>query len=116
MPRVAVVTDSVATIPLDLTEKYGVHVVPQVLVWGDETFQDGIDIQPDEFYHRLQNDRIMPTTSQASPKAFNEIFKKLLDEDYHILTVVVSTKLSGTYISAMQAKEALGDAPIEVVD
>ena len=116
MSRVAVVTDSVATIPQSLTEKYGIHVVPQVLVWGDETFRDGVDISPDAFYHRLQNDKVMPTTSQAPPKAFAEIYRKLLDEDYHILTIVVSTKLSGTYISAMQAKEALGDAPVEVVD
>ena len=51
---IAFVTDSTAYIPPDLVKQYAITVAPQVLIWGDETFRDGIDIQPDEFYARPQ--------------------------------------------------------------
>lgn len=116
MSKVALVTDSTANIPKDLIEKYNISVAPQILIWGNETFLDGIDIQPDEFYTRLKTAKIMPTTSQASPRAFKEIYDRLLEQGYEILAVVVSAQLSGTMTSAVQAKEMLPGAPIEIVD
>jgi DegV family protein with EDD domain len=116
MAKIALVTDSTATIPADLIEKYHISVAPQALVWGDETFRDGIDIQPSEFYTRLKSAKVMPTTSQASPQAFYDIFNQRLQEGYEVLAVVLSEKLSGTLASALQAREMLPDAPIEIVD
>ena len=116
MSKVALVTDSTACIPEDLMQKYQISVAPQVLVWGEETFLDGVDIQPDQFYIRLQNSKIMPTTSQASPKSFNEIFNHLLGDGYEVLTVLLSAQLSGTIISAQQALENFPGAPIEIID
>jgi DegV family protein with EDD domain len=116
MPKVAIVTDSTSYIPKELVEKHHITVIPQVLIWGDETFQDGIDIQPDEFYERLKTASVMPGTSQAMPATFVNTYQPLLDKGYEILTVVLSEKLSGTYSSAIQAQAMLPDAPIEVVD
>ena len=116
MNKVAIVTDSTAYIPTDLLDQYSIRVAPQVLIWGNETLLDGVDIQPDEYYRRLKTAKIMPSTSQASPKSFTEIYKQLLDEDYQILTVVLSAQLSGTLTSAEQAKEFFPDAPIEILD
>jgi DegV family protein with EDD domain len=116
MPKVAIVTDSTSYIPRELVEKHNITVIPQVLIWGDETFQDGIDIQPDEFYERLKTASVMPGTSQAMPATFVNTYQPLLDKGYEILTVVLSEKLSGTYSSAIQAQAMLPDAPIEVVD
>jgi DegV family protein with EDD domain len=116
MPKVAIVTDSTSYIPKGLVEKHHITVIPQVLVWGDQTFQDGIDIQPDEFYQRLKTASVMPGTSQAMPVTFVNTYQPLLDQGYEILTVVLSEKLSGTYSSAIQAQAMLPDAPIEVVD
>lgn len=114
--KVAVVTDSTATIPQDLLDKYDIKVGPQVLIWGAETLLDGVDIQPKEFYERLKKDPIHPTTSQVTPAIFLDIFSQLLEQDCQVLAVLISPKLSGTIASAQQAKEQFPGAPIEIVD
>ncbi|MBU4225259.1 MAG: DegV family protein [Chloroflexi bacterium] len=118
MSKVAVVTDSTAYIPPDLVKKHNITVAPQVLIWGDETFQDGVDIMPDDFYRRLSTAKVMPTTSQVSPAALKTIFEKLLDEGYDVQGIFVSTKLSGTIQSALQARDMLPKAKdkISIVD
>ena len=117
MAKIALVTDSTSYIPADLVQRYRITVTPQVLIWGPETFQDGVDIQPDEFYTRLKTATIMPSTSQATVATFVKIFQGLLDQGYQILAILVSEKLSGTINSATQAKAALpAGAPIEIVD
>lgn len=116
MSKVAVVTDSTATIPLDIMEQYPLWEAPQVLIFGEETLEDRVDIQPSEFYERLETDPVHPTTSQVTPASFQKIFGKLLDEGYDILAVLVSPKLSGTVESANQVKEMYPDAAIEVFD
>ena len=117
MAKIALVTDSTSYIPADLVQRYHITVAPQVLIWGPETFQDGVDIQPDEFYTRLKTATIMPSTSQATVATFVKIFQGLLDEGYQILAMLVSERLSGTINSASQARLALpAGAPIEIVD
>jgi DegV family protein with EDD domain len=116
MAKVAIVTDSTATIPKELLEQYPIRVAPQVLIWGEQMLLDGIDIQPEAFYNRLQKDRVHPTTSQATPAAFHQIFGSLLEEGYEILAILISAKLSGTIESAIQAREMFPGAAIEIVD
>lgn len=114
MAKVAVVTDSTATIPEDLIKQYPIWEAPQVIIFGEETLEDRVDIQPSEFYDRLQTDPHHPTTSQVTPASFQKIFAKLLDEGFDILAVLVSPKLSGTVESANQVKAMYPDAGIEV--
>jgi DegV family protein with EDD domain len=116
MSKVAIVTDSTATLPKEYLNEYPIWVVPQVLIWGEQTLEDGVDIQPDEFYLRLTKDPVHPTTSQVTPASFNRIYKELLDKNYEILAVLISPKLSGTIESANQAKANFPGAPIEVFD
>jgi DegV family protein with EDD domain len=117
MPKIALVTDSTSFIPAELVQRYQITVAPQVLIWGQETFEDGVDIQPSEFYTRLAKASVMPSTSQVTVPKFQQIFQQFLDQDYQVLAVLISEKLSGTINSAMQAKAALpAGAPIEVVD
>jgi len=117
MPQpVAIVTDSTAYIPPHLVEKYHLRVAPQTLIWGDETFRDGVDITPDAFYQRLATAKTLPTSTQVPVVTFTQIFRELTASGYAVLTVVLSSKLSGTFNSAQQAKEAFPDAAIEIVD
>jgi DegV family protein with EDD domain len=116
MPKVALVTDSTAYLPPELVEKYNITVLPQVLIWGDKTYRDGIDIQPDEFYKRLEKASVMPSTSQALPADFEKVFRQLMDQDQHVLAILLSEKLSGTMSSAYQACANLPGAPVEIVD
>lgn len=116
MPKVAIVTDSTAYLPKELLNQYQIEVAPQVLIWNGETFEDGVTILPNEFYSRLKTAKVMPTTSQATPKSFKAIFEKLIEQGASILAILISEKLSGTIASAYQAKEYFPGAAIEIVD
>jgi DegV family protein with EDD domain len=107
MPQIAFVTDSTAYIPDTLVKDYGISVVPQVLVWGGETFLDGVDIQPDEFYTRLKTAKVMPTTSQVPVPEMLKVFQELTAKGLHVMGIFLSAKLSGTMQSALQARDAL---------
>lgn len=117
MANIALVTDSTAYIPQDLVKKYNITVAPQVLIWGKEELADGVDIQPTEFYKRLGKATIMPSTSQVTVGKMHQIFQGLLDQDLQVLAIMVSSKLSGTINSAVQAVAALPEgAPVHIVD
>ena len=116
MSKVAIVTDSTACMPADLVSRYGISVTPQVVIWGPETLRDGVDITPDQFYERLAKASVMPSTSQASPATFEHIFRGLLEQGHDVLAIVISHKLSGTYQSAVLAKETIGSDRIAIVD
>jgi len=117
MSRIALVTDSTAYLPESILDQYSITVAPLVLIWGEKTFEDGIDIQSDDFYTRLHKAAVMPSTSQATIARFHQIFDDLLIRDYQILTMLISSSLSGTVSSALQAREMLpAGAPIEIVD
>jgi DegV family protein with EDD domain len=118
MSNIAIVTDSTAYIPKDLTSKYQITVAPQVLIWGEQTFQDGVDIQPDEFYDRLKTAKVMPTTSQVSIVTMQKIFADLVEKGFDIVGIFISAKLSGTMQSALQGRDALekGRDKVHLVD
>lgn len=116
MSKVAIVTDSTAYIPQDLVEEYNISVAPQILIWAEETFEDGVDIQPDEFYEKLKTAKVMPTSSQVTVTSIHNIFTKLSEEGCDILAVLLSNQLSGTIDSATQARESFPDTNIEIVD
>lgn len=116
MAKPAFVTDSTAYIPPSQVTQFDITVVPQVLVWDEQTLLDGIDIQPAEFYERLKDSKTMPTTSQVTIGTFKEVFEPLVAEGRSILAVLVSDKLSGTIQSAEQAKADFPEATIVVVD
>lgn len=105
MNKVAIVTDSTVAIPPSIVEQQKLNIVPLAVNWDGQSYLDGIDIQPDQFYERLKTSKSMPTTSQPSAGAFAEVYKKLLDEGYDVLTMVISSKISGTFDSAIQGAE-----------
>lgn len=116
MSKIAIVTDSTAYIPKDLVAQYNISVIPLLLIWGEETYRDDIDIKPIEFYTRLQGAKIMPTTSQPTIAEFKSLFEQLHGEGYEILSILISDQLSGTVSSATQARKLVPDAVIEIVD
>ncbi|MCF6278286.1 MAG: DegV family protein [Anaerolineales bacterium] len=105
--KVAVITDSTAYIPDELVTKHNITVLPLEVIWGEETFKDGIDIQPSEFYARLQTAKIMQSTSQVTIPYMQDAFEKLVAEDYEVLGIFISEKLSGTNNSAVQGRAAM---------
>ena len=114
---IRIVTDSSADLPEDLVQKHGITVLPCYVVVDDRTFKDGVDIQADEFYHRLQADGRTPTTAQPTVADFQEVYRRLVGRGDQVISVHVSGKLSGTLNSAEQAKASLEDgAPVEIID
>ena len=114
---IRIVTDSVADLAPALASANDIKVVAAYVIIGGETYADGVEITADDFYARLPGLSSLPTTSQPTIGDFQSVYQQLLDDGHQVVSVHVSSKLSGTVNSAMQAKAALGDnAPIEIVD
>lgn len=118
MPKIRIVTDSTADIPISVREALNIEVVPLKIHFGDETFLDAVTIQSNEFYQKLTHTQVLPTTSQPSPLDFVELYKQLLkEEDTEIISIHLSSALSGTYQSASLAKSLAGqERKITLVD
>ncbi len=112
---VQIVTDSTSDLPPSVARELGIHVVPLQVRFGEETYRDGVDIQPTEFFQRLRVSSVLPTTSQPSAGDFAQTYRRISESGSEVLSVHISSKLSGTYNSAMLAKQEVG-GHIEVLD
>ncbi len=113
---VAVVVDSTADIPADIREELGITVVPLLVLFGNDQYRDGIDLSNDEFYARLVEGSIHPTTSQPSSGDFVEAYERLAKDHEGIISIHLGGKLSGTVRAAQQAADMVPHIPIRVVD
>ena len=114
---VKIVTDSLSDITSDIAEGLGITVVPLTVSFGPESFLDRVTMTTDEFYYRLTHDATWPTTTQPPPGDFVNVYNKLAEETDEILVVTLSSKLSGTYQSALNAKDLVKKkCRIEVID
>jgi len=114
---VRIVTDSTSDITSELAQELGITVVPLTVFFGHESFLDRVEISTDDFYKRLAKESAFPTTTQPAPGAFVDVYNKLAEETDEILTIVISSKLSGTYQSATNAKSMVTKkCRIEVID
>ena len=116
MSKIAIVTDSTAYIPQEILQGLPVFTIPLHVIWGDETYKDNVDITQKVFYERLGSSKIMPSTSQPSPQEFVELYENIAKEYDEILSIHISSQLSGTVDSAIQAKNVLSKLKIEVID
>ncbi|MET3850222.1 DegV family protein [Paenibacillus sp. OAE614] len=119
MTKPVIVTDSTADIPEDIAKQHDIHVVPLRLMFGEDTFEDGVDISAEVFYKRLVQSEQLPTTSQASPADYMQVYQEIMNEypGSPIISIHISSGLSGTYQSATIAKSMLeGDPDITIVD
>ena len=114
--RVAIVTDSTADLPLELSRARGITVVPLTLMLDGESLLDGVDITPQQFYRRLVGAKTHPTTSQPSPGRFAKAYESLLANHDAVVSIHISEKLSGTYASAVQAAQMIDPARVHVLD
>ena len=117
--NVQVVTDSTSDIRAEDAERAGITIVPAYVFFGEEQFRDGVSISGTEFYRRLEQRAVVPKTAQPSPQDFADTFSKLAPNG-PVLALTVSSKMSGTYNSALIGRDMTlkdhPDAVIEVVD
>ncbi|MGE5678986.1 MAG: DegV family protein [Pseudomonadota bacterium] len=116
MSKIYIVTDSTADIPKTLDEAGEIIVVPLNVTHGGKTYRDGIDLTVDGLLEILKTSEETPKTSQVNPQSFYNIYSELLKDDCYIISFHLSSQLSGTYQSAVIAKEMLGSDRIFVID
>jgi DegV family protein with EDD domain len=117
MGEIAIVTDSTTDLPKELSSEYGIHVVPlSVIFEGEKYIDDGKSIMLKDFYRKLKNSKDMPMAAQPSPGDFMKLYSGLLKDYENIISIHISSKLSGTCNSAILAKKQLDDQGINVVD
>ncbi len=116
MGTVRIVTDSTADLPAELVEKYGIIVVPLKVVFGQEIYRDGVDLDASTFYHRLRNSAALPTTSQPAPGEFVALYERLTQKGDSVISIHITSALSGTFHSAQLAKTMVDSKDVFVID
>jgi DegV family protein with EDD domain len=116
MSMIKIVTDSTAYLSEDYVQEHDIRVVPLCVHFSDRDYKEGINLGYEEFYDRLKEASELPTTSQPSAGEFHEVFQALTEAGHEIVAITISSRLSGTWNSAMGAKDMLPEAEISVVD
>lgn len=116
MEKIKIITDSTLDLPADIVREKGIEVLPLLINFGEESYLDGVEINTHDMLERIESENILPTTAQVTPSRFEETFKKYLDEGYKIVTLVLSSEMSGTYQSACIAKNMLESDNIVIID
>lgn len=111
-----IITDSTADLTKELYLKYDIDVVPLTIMLGEKTWRDYYDVEPDAYFAMLRNTKAFPTTSQPSPQDFINAFTPFVEKGEPILSIHISSRLSGTYQSAILARSNFPEARIEVID
>ncbi len=114
--KIVILTDSSTHIPESVRKGLNISVIPVWLHWDNERFRDGVDIDLPTFYRRLKQSKTLPTSSQPSPREFIDHYRKLAEDAAGVVSVLVSSKISGTVDSARVAREQLSKFSIKVVD
>ncbi|EKQ58146.1 MULTISPECIES: DegV family protein [unclassified Clostridium] len=116
MEKIKIITDSTADLCKEIYEKYDIEVLPLLINFGEDSYLDGVEISTSEVFERIKSENILPTTAQVTPNRFIEVYKKYLNEGYKIISIHMSSVMSGTYQSAFIAKEMIESEDIIVVD
>lgn len=116
MEKIKIITDSTVDLPKELLRELDVEVLPVLINFGEESYLDGIEINRDEVFRRIDNGDVFPTTAQIVPNRFVETYEKYLNQGYKVLAVLMSSGMSGTYQSACLAKQMLETEDVQVVD
>ena len=113
---IALMTDSTCDIPDDLLRQYDITTIPELVIWGGQTFRDRVDLTPQAFYERIERDTIMPTTTLPSLPEFEKTYKDIIARGAkEIIMFTVSAAMSGTFQAAEQVGKRM-DFPVHVID
>ena len=114
---IRIVTDSMSDIQQEQAKRHGLTVLPQYVLFGEESFLDGVDLTLDQFYQKLFAAKALPKTSQVTPESFSLAFASALRQGDEVICIIGSSKLSGSYQSAMIARDMQPEgAPIFLID
>lgn len=113
---ICLVTDSMVQLPAGTAEKYNISIVPVIVIFGNKSYREGVEISTEEFYHRLAEADALPTTTQPSPGDFQRVYEPLVAKGADIISIHPPETLSGTINSARQAAAMVEGARITPVE
>jgi DegV family protein with EDD domain len=111
-----IITDSTNNLPESLIKRYDIRVAPISIQFGEETFEEGINIDRPFFYSKIEELGTLPTSAQPTPAWFEKFYRELTGQGHSILVITITSKHSGTYESAILAKSLVPEADVEVFD
>lgn len=113
---VRVVTDSTADVPDDMVAALGITVVPSYVVFGSESYRDGVELTKPQFYEKLLTAQVVPVTAAPSPQVYEEAYRRLAREADAIISIHAASRLSSLYSSATVGSRSVSEATVAVVD
>jgi len=116
MEKIKIITDSTADLPPDIIDKYDIDVLPLLVNISGKSYLDGIEISLRSLLDKMSHSEEFPTTSQVNPETFLDSYRRYLDEGYKIISIHISSKMSGVYQSACIAKGMLESEDIHIID
>ncbi len=117
MNKVIITADSTCDLSKELIEEYNIKIIPLHVIFGEESFRDGIDITPSELYSKVKETGKLPKTSAITPVEFYQFFKKYIDEGYDVFFTGISSSMSGTYQAAkLLSQTEFPEGRLQVLD
>lgn len=114
--KIKIITDSTCDIPKDVAEKYDIEIIPQIINVDGQSYLDGVEITLPKLLEKMESSSEFPKTGQINPHRFTEIYEGYIKEGYKVVSIHISSKMSGTYQSALVAKDLLETEDVFVVD
>jgi len=116
LKSIGLVADSVCDLPKETIKEFDIHIVPIYIRFGDMIYRDGVDITPNDIYHKIRYEKLVASTSGTSPGDFHQVFKKIADKFESILTITLSSKLTAVFQNASIAKTLIPEKDIRIFD
>lgn len=113
---IRIITDSTSDIPVENQKALGIDIVPLGVIFEGKVYADGVELKKEQFYEMLSKSTNLPTTSQVNPDGFYDLFKGYVEAGDDVIAILISSKLSGTYQSAVIAKQMVNSERIYLVD
>lgn len=113
---VRIVTDSTADIPAEMAAELEIAIVPSYVIFGSESYRDGVELTKEQFYERLSAAREIPTTATPPPATYEEVYRRLASETNEIVSIQLAANLSGLYNAASVAAQRVSEARIVIID
>jgi DegV family protein with EDD domain len=117
MPKIAIITDTNASLPAEVAAQHDIRIVPIPVLFGDESFETGVSISEAELFARIDREGVLPTTSAPSPGKFADVYQDAFAQGAkQVICITISSEVSATYDSALNAAEMLPERDITVID
>ena len=113
---IKLIIDSTCDIPKEKLEEFDITILPITVDIEGASYKDKADLNAEDFYIKIREKNVFPKTAQINPSAFEEVFQNEIDKDNEVICLTISSTLSGTFNSAMIAKNTIDSSKIHVID